>query len=308
MTTKGGNKYAREHQHLFAGPWCHCKPQRVLGHIDFGPYADESGSGASAYLLSFFDKYLKGKDINLPTVRYFTMGRNIWHDASSWPLPETAWQRFFLHSRGGANSCGGDGVLGRGEPGQEPVDAYVYNPTDPVITAGGRGGVVENGFLYGPVDQNYVERRRDVLCYTSAELDRDIEVTGPLELHLFASSSCQDTDFTSKLVDVYPDGRAYNVADGIVRAQYRNSFDKPEMLKPGEIVEFIIRLGHASQLFRAGHRIRIDITSSNFPTFDRNMNTGNPVGEDAEGIPALQTAYHQSGYASYIDLPVISGK
>ena len=165
---------------------------------------------------------------------------------------------------------------------------------------------MENGFLYGPVDQVYVERREDVLCYTTHELKQDIEVTGALELHLFASSSCRDTDFTAKLVDVYPDGRAYNVADGIVRAQYRNSFAKSELLQPGDIAEFVIRLGHISQLFRKGHRIRIDVTSSNFPTFDRNMNTGNPIGEDAEGIPAWQTAFHQASYASYIDLPVIS--
>lgn len=308
MITDGGSKYACEHQHLLAGPWCHCKPQRVLGHIDFGPYADEAGSGASAYLLFFFDKYLKGKDVNLPAVRYFTMGSNTWHDASSWPLPGTEWQRYFLHSQNGANSCSGDGLLSRNQPKKEPTDTFTYNPLNPVPTTGGRGGIVENGFLYGPVDQVYVEWRNDVLCYTTPELERDIEVTGPLELHIFASSSCVDTDFTAKLVDVYPDGRAFNVADGITRAQYRNSFYTSELLKPGEMVEFVIRLGHTSQLFRRGHRIRIDIASSNFPTFDRNMNTGNPTGEDAEGITALQTIYHQTEYASYIDLPVIPVK
>ena len=308
MVTDGGSKYAREHQHILAGPWCHCKPQRVLGHVDFGPYADEAGSGASQYLLSFFDKYLKGKDIDLPVVRYFTMGSNTWHDASGWPLTETKWQRFFLHGWGSANSLSGNGLLSRDEPENEPADTFTYNPLNPVLTAGGRGGIVENGFLYGPVDQVYVERRNDVLCYTSPILDRDIEVTGPLDLHLFASSSCRDTDFTAKLVDVYPDGRAFNAADGIVRAQYRNSFSIHEMLKPGEIAEFIIRLGPVSQLFRHGHRIRVDITSSNFPTFDRNMNTGNPIGEDAKGIPALQTVFHQNGHASYIDLPVIPAK
>jgi putative CocE/NonD family hydrolase len=279
-----------------------------MGQIDFGPFADDQGSGASRYLLSFFDKYLKGQDITLPAVRYFTMGRNTWQEAAAWPLPRTSWQRFFLHSRAGANSCSGDGLLSRDEPGIEPADTFVYNPLHTVPTAGGRGGVAENGFVYGPVDQAYVERRGDVLCYTTPELGQDIEVTGPLNLHLFASSSCKDTDFTAKLVDVYPDGRAFNSADGIVRAQYRNSFSDPEPLKQGEIVEFIIRLGHTSQLFRAGHRIRLDITSSNFPTFDRNMNTGNPIGEDAEGIPALQTIYHQAGYASYLDLPVIPVK
>jgi putative CocE/NonD family hydrolase len=233
------------------------------------------------------------------------MGSNTWHNAGAWPLPNTGWQRFYLHSRGGANSNSGNGSLTRNEPGNEPADKYTYNPLDPVFTAGGRGGVVENGFLYGPVDQVYAARRRDVLCYATPELEHDMEVTGPVELHLYASSSCVDTDFTAKLVDVYPDGKAFNVADGIVRAQYRNTFSKAELLKPGDCYEFVIRLGHISQLFKSGHRIRIDVTSSNFPTFDRNMNTGNPIGEDAKGIPAVQTIYHQSDYASYIDLPVI---
>ena len=305
MTAGCGSRYAREHQHIYAGPWCHCRPQRVLGHVDFGPLADEAGSGASAYLISFFDKYLKGKDAKLPAVRYFRMGSNTWHDASAWPPPQTGWQRYFLHSRGKANSYAGNGLLSPGEPKNEPPDKYTYDPLDPVMTAGGRGGIVENGFLYGPVDQVYTEQREDVLCYTTPELKQDLDVTGPVELHLFASSSCIDTDFTAKLVDVYPDGRAFNAADGIVRAQYRNSFHRSELLEPGNIYEFIIRLGHLSQLFRRGHRVRIDIASSNFPTFDRNMNTGHNIGEDKEGIPALQTICHQTGYASYIDFPVI---
>jgi uncharacterized protein len=308
MITDGGSKYAREHQHILAGPWAHCKPQRVLGHLDFGPEADEAGSGASQYILSFFDKYLKGKDISLPAVHYFRMGSNTWHDASGWPLPGTDRQRFFLHSKGAANSCSGDGLLSRDEPVNEQADTYTYDPLNPVITAGGRGGIVENGFLYGPVDQVYVEQRHDVLCYTTPQLKHDLEATGVLELHLFASSSCRDTDFVVKLVDVYPDGHAFNAADGVVRARNRNSFSVSEYLKPGEINEFVIRLGPISQLFRQGHRIRIDITSSNFPTFDRNMNTGNPTGEDAKGIPALQTVFHQSGYTSYVDIPVIPVK
>jgi putative CocE/NonD family hydrolase len=308
MKMKAGSSYAREHQHLFAGPWCHHKPTRILGDIDFGGLADEIGSGAWDYQLSFFDKYLEGKDIGLPAVRYFIMGKNTWQDATDWPLPQTRWQRYFLHSRGAANSCSGDGLLSPNEPQKEPTDTYVYNPQHPVPTTGGRGAEAENGFVTGPIDQVHVERRADVLCYTSAELDQDTEVTGPLELHLCASSSARDTDFTAKLVDVYPDGRAYNIADGITRAQYRHSLSKPEPLKPGEIVEFVIYLGPISQLFRRGHSIRIDITSSNFPTYDRNMNTGNLIGLDMEGIPALQTVYHQTGYASYIDLPFIPEK
>jgi putative CocE/NonD family hydrolase len=305
MKEKAGSSYARQHQHLFAGPWCHHKPTRILGDIDFGPLADAVGSRAWEYQLSFFNKYLKGEDISLPVVRYFTMGKNTWQDASAWPLPQTTWQRFFLHSRGSANAYTGDGVLSQEEPGKEPTDTYIYDPYRPVPTTGGRGAEAENGFVTGPIDQFLVERRNDVLCYTTSEIDRDTEVTGPLELHLFASTSGKDTDFAAKLVDVYPDGHAYNIADGITRAQYRNSFSTPEPVKPGENVEYIIRLGPVSQLFRRGHRIRVDITSSNFPTYDRNMNTGNAIGEDTEGVPALQTIYHQSGYASYIDLPII---
>jgi uncharacterized protein len=305
MVSEGGD---RRRQHIYAGPWCHCKPQRVLGHMDFGPLGSDEGSGTSAYLISFFDKYLKGKDIYLPAVRYFRMGSNTWHEAAGWPLPQTDWQRFYLHSGGKAHSRTGDGRLGRDEPAGEPPDRYVYDPLNPVMTAGGRGGIVENGFLYGAVDQVYAETRPDVLCYTTPELEEDVEVTGPLELHLFASSSAVDTDFVAKLVDVYPDGRAFNTADGIARAQYRNTFHKQERLTPGEVYEFVIRFGHASQLFRKGHRIRLDVTSSNFPTFDRNMNTGRNTGEDAKGIAASQTVYHQNNYASYIDLPIISGR
>jgi putative CocE/NonD family hydrolase len=305
MKEKAGSVYSREHQHVFAGPWCHHRPTRILGDIDFGHFADELGSRAWEYQLSFFDKYLKGKDVSLPVIRYFTMGKNVWNESSAWPLPETDWQRFFLHSHGGANSCNGNGLLSREEPGSEPTDTYVYNPFRPVPTVGGKGADAENGFVTGPIDQGRVEHRADVLCYTTTELDQDMEVTGPLKLHLYASSSCKDTDFVAKLVDVYPDGRAYNIADGITRARYRNSFYEPELLTPGEIVEFIIWLGPVSQLFRHGHRIRIDVTSSNFPTYDRNMNTGDPIGVNAEGIPALQTIYHQTGYASFMDFPVI---
>ena len=278
---------------------------RVLGDIDFGILADDVGSQAWGYQISFFDKYLQGKDVSLPVVRYFTMGRNTWHDAPDWPLPQTDWQRFFLHSRGGANSCFGDGLLTREEPQIESTDTYIYDPLHPVPTTGGRGAEAENGFVTGPIDQVHVESRSDVLCYTTQQLELNTEITGPMELHLFASSSCRDTDFSVKLVDVYPDGRAFNVTDGIVRAQHRNSYVKSEPLTPGEVTEFVIRLGITSQLFRRGHCIRLDITSSNFPAFDRNMNTGNPIGADAKGIPALQTIYHQSGYASYIDMPVI---
>jgi putative CocE/NonD family hydrolase len=302
---KAGSSYAREHQHLFVGPWCHHKPTRILGDIDFGPLAGENGSRAWEYQLAFFDRYLKGNEIDIPCVRYFTMGENTWKDSEEWPLPDTDWQRFYLHSAGGANSRTGDGSLTRDMPGEEQPDSYVYDPSRPVPTTGGKGAEAENGFVSGPIDQIHVENRDDVLCYTTPCLEKDVEVTGLLDLHLYVSTSCKDTDFSAKLVDLYPDGKAYNIADGITRVKHRNSFDKAELVEPGEIFEILIRLGPISQLFKRDHNIRLDITSSDFPAFDRNMNTGNPTGVDSKGIPVSQTIYHQTEYASYIDLPVI---
>jgi len=308
MQERGGSHLARQSQHVLIGPWTHGgQLLNVVGAINFGPSAGTPAARVAEQNLAFFNKYLRGIDIGLPSVRYFVMGRNRWQEATTWPLPETRWQRFFLHSKGHANSLAGDGLLSRDEPGSEPADIFVYNPSFPVPTTGGR---ILNGALLvpGPMDQSHIERRTDVLCYTTTELEEDTEVTGPLEFHLFASTSARDTDFTVKLVDVYPNGQTYNIAEGVIRARYRKSIFQPELVNPGEVNEYTIMMANTSQVFRKGHRIRIDISSSNFPIYDRNMNTGNPVGEDTHGIPAMQTIYHQPGYASYIDLPLIPSK
>ncbi len=254
--------------------------------------------------MAFFDKYLRGMDLKLPRVRYFVMGMNSWKTVDIWPLPQTQWMRIYLHSKGQANTLYGDGTLEWDEPSSEPPDVYLYDPKFPVHTLGGR--TVPHGSLApGPLDQNPVEKRKDVLCYTTPELSSDLEVTGPIALHLFASTSVTDTDFMAKLIDVYPNGAAYNMAEGYIRAKYRESFIRSRPIEPGSIYEYNIDMATISIMFRRGHRIRIDITSSNFPKIDRNMNTGNPFGEDSTGIPAMQTIYHQPEYASYIDLPVI---
>jgi putative CocE/NonD family hydrolase len=219
-------------------------------------------------------------------------------------LPEAQWQRFYLHSRGHANSGGGDGVFSREEPGTESPDIYIYNPHDPVPTRGGRLNPDLNQAA-GPQDQSLIERRNDVLCYTTPELKEEMEITGPLKLHLFASTSTKDTDYFVKMIDIHPNGMAINVAEGCIRTRYRKSILKSQLVTPGEIYEYLVDLAATSNVFGKGHRIRIDITSSNFPRFERNMNTGNPFGEDAVGIPAMQTIFHQPGHASCIDLPVI---
>jgi putative CocE/NonD family hydrolase len=308
MRAMGASSFARENQHLLIGPWSH-KGENLskdVAGMNFGPgvggpYSAPGVISPPNYLIEFFDKYLKGKDIKIPTVRYFLMGRNQWQEADNWPPPGIQRQKFFLHSKGKANTANGDGLLSRDEPGSESPDRFVYDPFNPVPTVGGPSGSPPAGFGYvsGPMEQSGIERRPDILCYTTHELKEDIEITGgPLEVHIFASTSVKSTDFTAKLVYVYPDGRSYNVAEGVKRIT-----NQQESGLAG-IKEYVIGIGNISQLFRKGHRIRIDISSSNFPFSDRNMNTGNPIGEDARGVPAMQTIYHQKDYASYIDLPL----
>ena len=309
MREMGGSPFARESQHLIVGPWSH-KGENLskdVAGMNFGPgvggpYSSPGVNSPPEYLIAFFNRYLRGQDIKIPTVKYFLMGRNQWQAADSWPPPGVQWQRFFLHSKGGANTAAGDGVLSREEPGTEAPDRFIYDPHNPVPTMGGPSGSPPAGFGYvsGPMEQSGIERRPDVLCYTTPELKEDVEVTGgPLEVHLFVATSAKSTDFTAKLVYVYPDNRTYNVAEGVARIRLGKASGG------GEIRECIIGIGNTSQLFRKGHRIRIDISSSNFPFSDRNMNTGNPLGEDAQGIPARQTVYHEKDYTSYINLPII---
>jgi uncharacterized protein len=305
MREKGGSETARKSQHIVMGPWAHgYRLMNTIGDINFGAFADARGAQVSAQHIAFFNKYLEGIDLKIPAVRYFVMGQNVWKNADTWPLPQTEWQRFFLHSQGQANTASGDGLLSRDESGREPPDTFLYNPLFPVPIMGGPRGAA-NGFVAGPLEQSLIEKRSDVLCYTTPELKTDLEVTGPLELHLFAATSVRDTDFVAKLIDVYPDGRAYNVAEGVMRARFRKSILSPELVIPGEINEYVIKMSYSSQLFRKGHSIRIDITSSNFPAYDRNMNTGNAVGEDAQGIVAEQRIFHEPKFSSYIDLPVV---
>ena len=189
-------------------------------------------------------------------------------------------------------------------PGDDPPDRYLYDPLFPVPTVGGRS-LPTGKLVPGPLDQTHVERRGDVLCYTTSELRDDLEVSGPLKLHLYAATSANDTDFVAKLVDVYPDGAAYNVAEGVIRARFRNGLLSPKAVVPDEVNAYVIDMANVSIVFRRGHRIRLDVTSSNFPRIDRNMNTGHALGEDAEGLVAVQTVYHDAKFASHLYLPVV---
>jgi putative CocE/NonD family hydrolase len=304
LKSGAATRQAREGQHVIVGPWAHgMSLGAYLGGLNFGRAASADGAGVGAWHLQFLNKYVKGLEAEIPAVRYFVMGRNEWRTASDWPVPGTDWQRWYLHSAGHANSASGDGRLSRELPLNEATDEFVYDPSCPVPTMGGH--FTPTQLAPGPVEQSSVEGREDVLCFTSEPLPQDLEVTGPLVLYLYAATTAPDTDFTAKLVDVHPDGRAFNIADGGLRARFRDSLVEPRPVQPGEVNEYRIHLRNTSMVFRKGHRIRIDVTSSDFPRWDRNMNTGAPVGSDVSGERAKQTIFHDSQWASYIDLPVI---
>jgi len=291
-----GNPTAREHQHIVVGPWAHDTPGKngKVGDIEFGA---DSVPDLNKLQLRWFDYWLKGIDTGVkddPPLRIFVMGENVWRDEQEWPLKRTQYTKYYFYSRG---------MLTTEPPENEPSDSYVYDPENPVPTMGGNN----LGLPSGPRDQRQIEERADVLIYTTPELTEDMETTGTISVELYAETTAKDTDFTAKLVDVYPDGRAMNLCDGIIRARYRESNSKPTLLTPGKIYKYTIDLKVTSNVFKKGHRIRVEISSSNFPRFDRNPNTGNTFAMDAEVISATQKIYHDAEHPSHILLPVIPG-
>src|SRR6185369_15767914 len=218
----------------------------------------------------------------------------------------TQYIKYYLHSGGRANSRFGDGALSDAPPVTEPADSFEYDPASPVPSVGGPGCCAGSAdAAAGGLDQADVEQRHDVLVYSTPPLQRGVEVTGPLDLVLFVSSTARDTDFTAKLVDVYPDGTAYNIQESILRARYREGFDKKVWMKQGEVYEVRIDLQATSNYFPPGHRIRLEISSSNFPRFDRNLNTGGNNYNETEWKEATNTIHHSRIHPSYILLPVI---
>ncbi len=306
---KGATPAARSGQKLLIGPWAHQAPfVNPVGDADFGRMSAQATIDLDAIHLRFYDYWLKGERNGLddePPVRIFVMGENVWRDENEWPLARAQNLPYYLHSGGHANSLRGDGVLSVDTPTSEPPDYYLYDPRDPVPTRGGPLCCYPAALPIGAFDQRDVEERADVLVYNTAPLARDLEVTGPILVTLFAASSAPDTDFTAKLVDVFPDGYARNLTDGIIRARYRTSRERPTLLEPGRVDEYTIDLWATSNLFKAGHRIRLEISSSNFPRFDRNPNTGHAFGQDAELRPALQTILHDADHPSRVVLPVV---
>ena len=238
-----------------------------------------------------------------PPVRVYVLGQNQWRDETEWPPARAVPRAFYLHSSGNARTLGGDGTLALASPvGPEPVDRFLFNPTNPVPTLGGGHGVPA---ACGPADQRDIEQRADVLVYSSAPLPQRLLVMGPVSVRLFASSTATDTDFTAKLVDVFPEGPALIVCEGIVRARYRNGLDKPELLQPGKTYALDLRVGNTAVLFQAGHRIRLELSSSNFPRYDPNPNTGAEIATERNPVPATQAVFHTHETPSALLLPVV---
>jgi putative CocE/NonD family hydrolase len=288
---------------LLIGPWSHTSSTNPIGDLDFGIGSQLAMVDLQADFhrlqLRWFDHWLKGIDTGLLSeapIKLFVMGANTWRDEQDWPLARAVETPFYLRSGGG---------LSRDLPAVERPDRYTYDPRQPVPTHGG-ALLMAPEFPNGPVDQRSIEARPDVLTYTTPPLDRDTEVTGPIRVQLWACSSAPDTDFVARLVDVYPDGRAINLTDGIVRARYRNGLSEAP-IEPGQPYRFDIDLWATSNLFKAGHRIRLQVTSSNFPRWDRNPNTGHPFGTDSEADlrTADQTILHDSAHPSHAVLPIV---
>ena len=309
MREMGPTDDARRGQRLIIGPWVHGgAPTNMSGEYNFGTRSAAAAIDLMGRTLRYYDHWLKGEDNGVaeePPVNIFVMGSNVWRHENEWPLARAQETKYFLHSKGRANTLNGDGWLSPDPAGEEPSDVYVYNPIDPVPTLGGQLCCDPAFQASGAYDQRPVEVREDVLVYTTPPMEQDTEVTGPVTVTLYASSSARDTDFTAKLVDVEPSGYARNLTDGIIRARYRRPRQPADLIGPGQVYEFTIDLWATSNVFKKGHAIRIEVSSSNFPRFDRNCNTGEPIGSDSSFLSALQTVHHTSEYPSHVTLSVV---
>jgi putative CocE/NonD family hydrolase len=297
---------ARRGQRLLVAIGGHAGDGRKIGEVDFGPEAEKFNEGEIT--LHWYDFLFKGARNEFATskaVKIFVMGIDQWHDEDDWPLSRAKSTKYFLHSQGRANTVRGNGSLSTLAPAAEPSDEFVYDPAKPVPTIGGPLCCDGDHLAPGPRDQRLVEERGDVLVYSTVPLDHDLEVTGPVRLEFFASSSAVDTDFTAKLLDVAPDGTAINLTEGILRARYRDSQATPAPLVKEQSYLLPIDLLATSNVFRTGHRLRLEISSSNFPRFDRNLNTGELAGNSATWVTATNTIFHDKIRPSALILPVV---
>jgi putative CocE/NonD family hydrolase len=302
MRSRAGSEAARAGTRLIVGPWAHGSTYGPYPDHSFDLFAPDDGLDVPGLQLRFLAHHLLGEDNGLadePPVRIFVMGENRWRDEDDWPLARARETRWYLRA--------GDG-LAEAAPGDEPPDEYLYDPADPAPTIGGQTSLPARMMKMnsGPLDQSRLEGRADVLVYTSEPLDQPLEATGPLAFVLHAATTAADTDFVVRLADVHPEGASIVIAEGVLRTRFHTGFEREVLVEPERPYEYRVDLGATSNVFLPGHRIRVVVTSSSFPRFDRNPNTGHPIGVDGEADlqSARQTIFHDAGRASHLLLPV----
>ena len=301
---------AADNQYLVIAPTLHCSFKRATENTIVGERSvGDARLDYDALTYSWFDYWLKGQEngvkSKLPRVQYFTMGSNKWQQSETWPPKEAVATPFYLNSNGKANSRNGNGVLTLSVPKTDMPDQFSYDPANPVNSFGGNVCCIGNAIQGGSLDQQTMELREDILVYSTPPLTEDVEITGFIESVLFVSSDAKDTDFTLKLIDVYPDGKAYNLDETIQRVRYREGYDKEVFMEKDKVYEVKLSALSTSNFFPKGHQIRIEISSSNFPRFDRNLNTGGNNYDEKVGVVAKNKVHHSTKYPSRIILPMI---
>lgn len=304
------SQMARDNQYLVIAPVLHCSYTRATENTIVGERSvGDARWNYDEVITAWFDKWLKGEESNtiseLPKVTYYTMGSNEWQSSDVWPPKEAVMTNFYLDSEGNANTRNGDGKLVAKAPKKENQDTFTYDPMDPVPSYGGNVCCTGNAVQGGAFDQSEMELRDDILVYTSEPLEEGVEVSGFIESYLYLSSDAKDTDVTIKVIDVHPDGKAYNLDETIQRVRYREGYDKEVWMEDGKVYEIKMTPMSTSNYFDKGHRIRIEVTSSNFPRFDRNMNTGGNNYDETEGVVATNSIHHGGKFQSRIVLPMI---
>ncbi|WP_339845291.1 CocE/NonD family hydrolase [uncultured Dokdonia sp.] len=300
----------RDNQYLVIAPTLHCAYTRATENTIVGERSvGDATLNYEEQIYGWFDLWLKGEKNDFkektPRVQYYTMGSNKWQAAETWPPKKAEPTTYYLNSNGNANSRFGDGTLSTSKATADNADGFTYDPMQPVPSYGGNVCCTGNAVQGGAFDQQQMETRNDILVYTTDPLEEGIEVSGFINSTLYVSSDVKDTDFTIKLIDVYPDGRAYNLDETIQRARYREGYDKEVFMEEGEVYKLDLTPMSTSNYFKKGHRIRVEISSSNFPRFARNLNTGGNNYDEKEGIVALNSVHHSAVHASSIELPMI---
>jgi hypothetical protein len=298
-------------QYAVIAPTLHCAFRRATENTILGERSvGDARLNYDELTWAWFDHFLKGEKNGIlekmPKVRYYTMGLNQWQSSETWPPAGAQTMSFYLSSGGKANTLSGDGVLSDAPSAVDVPDRFDYDPMNPAPSHGGNVCCTGNAITAGSFDQRKIEERPDILVYSTEPLNEGIEVSGPIEVTLYVSSDAKDTDFTVKLIDVYPDGRAYNLDETIQRMRYRNGYDKPlAWMEPGKVYKVTLPPMTTSNYFAAGHRIRIEVSSSNFPRFDRNLNTGGKNYDESRGVVAHNAVHHSRQHPSELKITVV---